>query len=370
MEDDDDIRCAILTGDESGRRVFRRREPEGSEDAHDGVARGLHQEHRQAQAPRVRGARQLPEADRGRDQRLRGGHRLHRHVLLRPPRRVREGGVAVAAGGARHPARVRRRDAAGALGGTRPGDAARARLPAPRGGGAPHRPRAVGGAARRADGQVDEGGEAPRVAAAAGRAAHQGVAAARHSTSRTSRTPRSSTSTASRCSSSPRTRRKATRRGGRSARRSSRDADVDLALTEPQEMLRSSARTFVDREAPTHAIVALQKAESSLVPDLWRKASEAGLARHSHSGRVRREREQRHRRRRALRAARTRPAAGAVLQLGRARRAHRDGSGDGGAAPHDPARCRQRRDRAGRRAGRAERLVGRAGHHAARPARR
>ena len=51
---------------------------------------------------------------------------------------------------------------------------------------------------------------------------------------------------------------------------------MDLALTEPQEMLRSAARTFLDREAPTHAIVALQKADSSLVPDLWRKASEAG----------------------------------------------------------------------------------------------
>jgi alkylation response protein AidB-like acyl-CoA dehydrogenase len=51
---------------------------------------------------------------------------------------------------------------------------------------------------------------------------------------------------------------------------------MDLALTEPQEMLRSSARTFLEREAPQHAIVALQRAESSLVPDLWRKASEAG----------------------------------------------------------------------------------------------
>ena len=51
---------------------------------------------------------------------------------------------------------------------------------------------------------------------------------------------------------------------------------MDLALTEPQEMLRSAARTFLDREAPTHAIVALQKADSSLVPDLWRKASDAG----------------------------------------------------------------------------------------------
>jgi alkylation response protein AidB-like acyl-CoA dehydrogenase len=51
---------------------------------------------------------------------------------------------------------------------------------------------------------------------------------------------------------------------------------VDLSLTEPQEMLRAAARTFVEREAPRHAIVALQRAESSLVPDLWRKASEAG----------------------------------------------------------------------------------------------
>jgi alkylation response protein AidB-like acyl-CoA dehydrogenase len=41
-------------------------------------------------------------------------------------------------------------------------------------------------------------------------------------------------------------------------------------------MLRSAARTFVEREAPRHAVVALQRAESSLVPELWRKASEAG----------------------------------------------------------------------------------------------
>jgi alkylation response protein AidB-like acyl-CoA dehydrogenase len=51
---------------------------------------------------------------------------------------------------------------------------------------------------------------------------------------------------------------------------------VDLSLTESQEMLKSSARTFVEREAPRHTIVALQGAESSLVPDLWRKACEAG----------------------------------------------------------------------------------------------
>jgi alkylation response protein AidB-like acyl-CoA dehydrogenase len=51
---------------------------------------------------------------------------------------------------------------------------------------------------------------------------------------------------------------------------------VDLSLTESQEMLRHAARTFMEREAPRHAIVALQKAESSLVPDLWRKAASAG----------------------------------------------------------------------------------------------
>ena len=51
---------------------------------------------------------------------------------------------------------------------------------------------------------------------------------------------------------------------------------MDLSLTESQEMLRSSARTFVEREAPRHTIVALQLAESSLVPDLWQKASELG----------------------------------------------------------------------------------------------
>jgi alkylation response protein AidB-like acyl-CoA dehydrogenase len=51
---------------------------------------------------------------------------------------------------------------------------------------------------------------------------------------------------------------------------------MDLALTEPQEMLRSAARTFVEREAPRDAIVALQRAESSLVSALWDKASELG----------------------------------------------------------------------------------------------
>ena len=51
---------------------------------------------------------------------------------------------------------------------------------------------------------------------------------------------------------------------------------MDLGLTESQQLLKSAARSFMEREAPRHAIVAIQKAESSLQPDLWRKAADAG----------------------------------------------------------------------------------------------
>jgi alkylation response protein AidB-like acyl-CoA dehydrogenase len=51
---------------------------------------------------------------------------------------------------------------------------------------------------------------------------------------------------------------------------------VDLSLTEPQELLRASARSFVDREAPRHAIVAAQRGDAGLMPELWRKASTLG----------------------------------------------------------------------------------------------
>jgi alkylation response protein AidB-like acyl-CoA dehydrogenase len=51
---------------------------------------------------------------------------------------------------------------------------------------------------------------------------------------------------------------------------------MDLSLTESQEMLRAAARGFVEREAPRHTIVAMQRADSSLSPDLWRKAAELG----------------------------------------------------------------------------------------------
>src|SRR2546422_9316534 len=51
---------------------------------------------------------------------------------------------------------------------------------------------------------------------------------------------------------------------------------MDLALTESQEMLRTTARTFMEREAPVDVVVGLQKAESSLDSDLWAKAARLG----------------------------------------------------------------------------------------------
>jgi alkylation response protein AidB-like acyl-CoA dehydrogenase len=51
---------------------------------------------------------------------------------------------------------------------------------------------------------------------------------------------------------------------------------MDLALTESQEMLRTTARSFMEREAPTDVVVGLQKGDSSLAPDLWRKAAQLG----------------------------------------------------------------------------------------------
>ena len=41
-------------------------------------------------------------------------------------------------------------------------------------------------------------------------------------------------------------------------------------------MLRATAKSFMEREAPKDAIIALQRAESGLVPELWRKACALG----------------------------------------------------------------------------------------------
>ncbi len=51
---------------------------------------------------------------------------------------------------------------------------------------------------------------------------------------------------------------------------------MDLGLSESQEMLKGIARSFMEREAPTDVVVELQRAESSLAPGLWQKASELG----------------------------------------------------------------------------------------------
>jgi alkylation response protein AidB-like acyl-CoA dehydrogenase len=51
---------------------------------------------------------------------------------------------------------------------------------------------------------------------------------------------------------------------------------MDLSLTPSQEMLRASARSFVEREAPRHALVAAQKDGARLGRELWDKASELG----------------------------------------------------------------------------------------------
>jgi len=51
---------------------------------------------------------------------------------------------------------------------------------------------------------------------------------------------------------------------------------VDLSLTESQELLRASARAFIERETPGHVIVGLQREDSRLPDGLWGKASELG----------------------------------------------------------------------------------------------
>ena len=51
---------------------------------------------------------------------------------------------------------------------------------------------------------------------------------------------------------------------------------MDLSLTEPQELLRASARSFVEREAPRHALVAAQRDGARLASGLWRKAAGLG----------------------------------------------------------------------------------------------
>ena len=51
---------------------------------------------------------------------------------------------------------------------------------------------------------------------------------------------------------------------------------MDLSLTESQEMLRSTARDFVQRECPTSVAQELDGSETGFSPGLWRKMAELG----------------------------------------------------------------------------------------------
>lgn len=51
---------------------------------------------------------------------------------------------------------------------------------------------------------------------------------------------------------------------------------MDLSLTETQEMLRSTARDFVERECPTAVAQELDKSQTGFSPDIWRKMAELG----------------------------------------------------------------------------------------------
>jgi alkylation response protein AidB-like acyl-CoA dehydrogenase len=51
---------------------------------------------------------------------------------------------------------------------------------------------------------------------------------------------------------------------------------VDLTLTESQELLKASARSFMAREVPKDRIVELEASPSGLVPEVWEKACALG----------------------------------------------------------------------------------------------
>ena len=51
---------------------------------------------------------------------------------------------------------------------------------------------------------------------------------------------------------------------------------MDLSLTESQKMLKDTARSFMEREAPKDAIVAWQRSETGYSPELWETASRLG----------------------------------------------------------------------------------------------
>jgi len=51
---------------------------------------------------------------------------------------------------------------------------------------------------------------------------------------------------------------------------------MDLALTEAQEMLRSSARDFLERECPTSLVRAMEQDDRGYPPQLWEQIAGLG----------------------------------------------------------------------------------------------
>ncbi len=51
---------------------------------------------------------------------------------------------------------------------------------------------------------------------------------------------------------------------------------MDLSLTEEQEMLKSTARDFVQRECPKTTLLALDKTDTGFSPETWKKAAKLG----------------------------------------------------------------------------------------------
>ena len=51
---------------------------------------------------------------------------------------------------------------------------------------------------------------------------------------------------------------------------------MDLGFTESQQMLRSSAREFLERECPLSYVRDAEAAPPGHIPDLWRKLADLG----------------------------------------------------------------------------------------------
>ncbi|MBI2867266.1 MAG: acyl-CoA dehydrogenase family protein, partial [Chloroflexi bacterium] len=51
---------------------------------------------------------------------------------------------------------------------------------------------------------------------------------------------------------------------------------MDLGLSEQQEMLKKSARDFLDKECPKKLVRAMEQDDKGYTPELWRKMADLG----------------------------------------------------------------------------------------------